>query len=1189
MAFEIIKKLGKGAEKIKNDRLIEIGTLIDEGERAKKEREEKIISENLTPPEEQALTDKIAEIETHVKNLTRERDVMTKGVVETLLGEYELSDKLPDGFKELEPQQKLFVIENTKKRVIDIVKLDAETQYSSYLKKKLQNAAPKGFFGKITKALKNVGKSSGAAAAKEHKLKNLESQAFKELYNTEEGRKLVEDNLNLLTKTAQERNIVEADGKPTVVFISPADIENCTSDEKRTVRAFQKAANAFRNVPYEWGQGKGKNKKQYDKAKKEYEIQRGAILNIKTKRETPDKKGRSMLEMGQMDAMIHMDQLLNTHPEFEQELERLGNTAGGQETLAKLGKVGKAASGKDWRNRGIIVLGGVIRWGTKLGAYANMSASAASGTTFGVSTVVGGALGWFKGKIKAKQELGKKEKGARHIASSREMTGMLAQEIADKKVKLKGLTEPIDTPEILDIRKKLKDATDADDKGLMKILTQSLNGLLKAELEKFKKGPDYANNQKSAQALIKDLKILEAQRDQKRNAEMGNFSSIIKLTAQLDGLMKQIETLTDDEKRVKTLAMLAHRIEYSMNKVASGQVNFGDAKSFTVNQFNYITALNKAIAVNEANLLKIDTKITDTIKNRLAVKSKEIAEGTQKARDVFIRKQQREGVIRGAGLAMYGYTLRWVGEYIGLFDGYHGVHHDGGAEKPAIDVSDKTVSPEIIKQQADSALDAQKTAELLKNQEDSFQKLKTVDSIRDAADQTKAAEILKQQQSDSVRTPELEKTKLDPTKNVKLEEKPKIDTSNANKDIPGTKAKVLKDEQAAKLKLETEQKAATIKTQIEETIDGAKRGPTVNFSVTLGKDGVPPNLETAFNEISADRLNIPIDGVVSEEMAAKSLNMAANMTELNAGHDVVGVSADEFKKAVNFDPKTGILEIKDHAKFNEIVASLKGKADESWNSGILKSKGGAASYIRNISKDSWVKIMHADGLTKTPEGIETGINGHQEVTADKIGNFGNTNIGKEAVDVSDNLKGSTTMSEEYRRMHPDLGSNNIQSNPDPADLKYDKDEYLRMHPNQKPDSIQINPAQTDTEIFNQKEYDRLHPDNLPHTLNTSSQISKEAFREMSKVNIDRIFLDNRGAWEAVRNSMSAEDMLAISNEEAEQGAYGSLVTYMNHLRELTGLTPEAETLIKPAESISDYIARALQRAQEIDRLDEVTV
>jgi len=121
--------------------------------------------------------------------------------------------------------------------------------------------------------------------------------------------------------------------------------------------------------------------------------------------------------------------------------------------------------------------------------------------------------------------------------------------------------------------------------------------------------------------------------------------------------------------------------------------------------------------------------------------------------------------------------------------------------------------------------------------------------------------------------------------------------------------------------------------------------------------------------------------------------MAANLVRLAEGKDTVGIKIGDFAKAVSWDAKTGVLEIKDHAQFNQIVAQLENHADGLWDKGVLQK--GAVAELNNIEKGTWQKIIHAQGLDKAGE-IETGIDGHDEITPEQITDFEKSEMVQEA-------------------------------------------------------------------------------------------------------------------------------------------------------------------------------------------------
>ena len=188
--------------------------------------------------------------------------------------------------------------------------------------------------------------------------------------------------------------------------------------------------------------------------------------------------------------------------------------------------------------------------------------------------------------------------------------------------------------------------------------------------------------------------------------------------------------------------------------------------------------------------------------------------------------------------------------------------------------------------------------------------------------------------------------------------------------------------------------------QVINAAPGAGHEIIHDFSVKLGENGVPKNLETVFNEISADHMSLPTDGIIDEQFATKSLNMAANLVKLSEHHDVAGLSADDFDKVASFN--NGVLQIKDPAGFNQLLSKLQTNSDELWTKGTLQGDGAAITQIKNINSGSWLKIVHADGMhegnaldgtARTP----TGILGHQEVDAAHIKNFNDSELVKHAI------------------------------------------------------------------------------------------------------------------------------------------------------------------------------------------------
>ena len=171
-----------------------------------------------------------------------------------------------------------------------------------------------------------------------------------------------------------------------------------------------------------------------------------------------------------------------------------------------------------------------------------------------------------------------------------------------------------------------------------------------------------------------------------------------------------------------------------------------------------------------------------------------------------------------------------------------------------------------------------------------------------------------------------------------------------------------------------------------------------NFTLKLGEGKVPAQLERVFHMMSVDSMEdvLGADKVFGEEEGAKSLNVAANLVRLAEGHGAPGVDAETFKGAVEWNPQTGELNIKDYGTFNEIVKSLHYHADGLWEKGILQK--GAAAHLDDISQDSWKDIIESEGLEKVGE-VETGLEGHDSAS-DTVKNFSDSEMVNKAEELS---------------------------------------------------------------------------------------------------------------------------------------------------------------------------------------------
>ncbi|MCX6757472.1 MAG: hypothetical protein NTZ44_01140 [Candidatus Nomurabacteria bacterium] len=1128
--------------------------------------------------------------------------VIVEKEVELLTLELNLTKDLPKEFQDLQIEQKLFALQNLKKRVVDIVKSEAETQYSEYLKTKIGGVVSSDSKLKnLANKIKMGGVSLVETTKKITELKDLETEIFKELRETEEGEQLITEDLSVLSNMAKERTLftTSKNGEQNQVRVSyhaELNIQDRTPEEDEAVSNFNWAANKFREMPDEWGQAEAKskwvkwaysgNREKYEKAKAEYETAKAEILNIKIKRELPDEKGKSMLEVGILDNQIKMDQLMNTHPEFQKEIDQLGADASAMGWVKTVSS--KIFSSKGFTNVGLAGLG----FGTRMMAKGAAFASGSTIITAVAAPVIGGVLGGIRGKIRGQSTLAEKQMKARHGQKDESAEAQNTVDAKNLVKKLEDLSRKLEQvqndPNAVVKMVKGGDIIEIDGKR-MKVASVKSNG----EVTLFPE--DEHVYEKKLPTTYPNLGTLKEQAEWLFNNKVDLFDT--------DGNKEEIESADDiypymveqfensskvrvdkipttfgvgeDKTEVEMLAILEanlvdqikRRVEYTQDKITDGRVNFGEAKSAFNNQLNLITGINNALV----HAVSMEKSVREDIDARLAkllsYKEKQIDEAQEK----FIKKQIKTGMIVGATASTLGYGVRWFGETMGWWGG-HAENAVAGAnvvekeevvkivnENTPADTSEgfmtrtgkwlgemwdkisgvedakeaKIHAEEAIKEatkikndsiaHANAEAIAKVKAQLLKDSTDTYNsKIKAVSDSTDAynaseagkikavadstdtynanlADEAQAAEMaekfsgiqtgeekqiilnnLDQKNIDNL-TPDQIKNltnlsgesvaKLNNLDSASIDRISRIsditkinDAINNVSDDPFwqkleglskeaqdkisdklSENNVLKDlsreeiEKFAKLdsatvnnmstlngpelakaideaKITAEPSTGTVEKVAAATTTGTKtaekvaeavateakeaagpRGAQIDFSVTLGKNGVPPNLETAFNEIAADKMPLPESGIIDEQFATKSLNTAANLVQLTEGNSVAGVDAQEFAKAVSF--KGGILEIKDHEKFNEILEKLSKHSDELWDKGALQGKGAAISYIDKISPKSWLKIMHADGLHELPDEAHTptGIIGHEGITAENIKDFHNSEMVQKAI------------------------------------------------------------------------------------------------------------------------------------------------------------------------------------------------
>ena len=493
--FFTIKQRGENAEKreqerkkIEQKRALELGKMLaqmikdsinPEDERFKQLQREYASLPQLTQAEKEAIEREEAQeqnptqseenIPSENNKENKETPQNTKEKIENTIKHLGIEGVISPEFKNMTEAQQFLVLNSLKQRIIDIVKSDAQTQYSEELKNKMiGEGANASKTKKIWVGIRNSLKGIGANITKDIDMKELENKILEELLTTEEGKNFITKEIDLLVKINSQKQVeINEKGNPIINFTEQLNIENPTEEEKEAINRYNEAANEWRQIPYEWGQeGKkvysgekkileGGNRKKYEKAKEKYEDAKSEILAIKEKRESKENKGKALYEMLQISNALEFDQLTNTHPEFEKELEKLAKTAGFKESLGFVGKFyNNAFGGKGSINNVATKLaflsGFGLRAGTKI-AIATMGLTgtiAATASSLLAAPLIGAGIGAWKGRLRGIEALNKKEKEARYgTKNKKERDTVIMTDVTHLNKRLEDLIEEVEEVE----------------------------------------------------------------------------------------------------------------------------------------------------------------------------------------------------------------------------------------------------------------------------------------------------------------------------------------------------------------------------------------------------------------------------------------------------------------------------------------------------------------------------------------------------------------------------------------------------------------------------------------------------------------------------------------------------------------------------------------------------------------------
>ncbi|MFA6304797.1 MAG: hypothetical protein WCV73_02945 [Patescibacteria group bacterium] len=547
-----------------------------------------------------------------------------------------------EGFAELTPEQQAFLLENFKQIMLGRAQDQGKAEYK-------QELGQSNLAGKLWKNL-----------FKQYYVAKTETAGAKKVFSAdfEQHKKLLAD---LVKQTAQLEIAQDEKGRLEVGYLSAW--EGIDKDGQNVLIGFNKAINELSRLPYEWSlpTATKKQQKQYSEARDNYAVYKRFLVNDESfKRAHADSE--ALLELVQIENKLRLQQFLNTNPEVEKELGRIGSD-----------KIWRSALISTVQERGGYFAAGFIARTAAIGAWGVIGAPV-------VAAVMGGWLG------RKRAQAGLEEKDV-------ETRRGLAQSTNDKKAselltKIRSLDSSIyrqgEVTEVGNIKDNLQQQNEIISKIIFlnkKQQSDKLSDNEKIDLAKLK-GELTRSLETNKDFTIRDGKVykyimpfgvrkeLEQERDKleteraKLLSADKNFVKAEGLTAKLDKLIIEFNEIDDffsdddpeiQQKIQKVLDSLRARLEYTKDKLDKGLVNFGEAGERLINQQELIDVLNFGETL--AGGFASENEITKRLEKFLSYREGKI----YKARDRYVTKKMLWGAFYGAAFASAGAVVRdWL-------------------------------------------------------------------------------------------------------------------------------------------------------------------------------------------------------------------------------------------------------------------------------------------------------------------------------------------------------------------------------------------------------------------------------------------------------------------------------------------------------------------------------------------------
>lgn len=294
------------------------------------------------------------------------------------------------GFDKLSEGQQLLVLENLKQLALGRVQDEALEKYQSNLKR--IDASVKEVVKKHKiQFVKNSVSNAWSAITKRFKIVKHEKEALEKV--DKGGVDVYGQALQGLVDGIKDSGLdiqKDKNGNLEIGYFNSDDFENLDESGKSKIVNFNKIANKFGKIPYEWSLDTATRaeKKEFKKIKKEYEAAKQEVFLLK---QAENSEKETALFMNERELKIELNRFLSNHPDVDKELQSI------KSPLAW----GRALSGI------------VTEKGVALGlGYASKSLAASLLTTYG-APIAAAVMGGVRARGRAKEHIRETKKMSR--------------------------------------------------------------------------------------------------------------------------------------------------------------------------------------------------------------------------------------------------------------------------------------------------------------------------------------------------------------------------------------------------------------------------------------------------------------------------------------------------------------------------------------------------------------------------------------------------------------------------------------------------------------------------------------------------------------------------------------------------------------------------------------------------------